>query len=149
MLKRDRNYKPPPPAPYKAPKKGHNPRPEDCATFTPGCSSTARSLAQGILVLMMMLQLCSRIARRRPCSRPSATSSRCGSPSRRGSSKTSTAPRQVTLPTSRSRLRGSMSKWCLPMRIRTVSALPTRSLWPTRGFMRMMMWLTSTQSTER
>ena len=42
MPKRDRDYKPPAPAPYKAPKKGRNPRPEDRATYTPGCSSTAR-----------------------------------------------------------------------------------------------------------
>jgi len=42
MPRRDRDYRPPPPASYKAPKKERNPRPEDRATFTPGCSSTAR-----------------------------------------------------------------------------------------------------------
>ena len=42
MPKRDLNWRPPAPAPYKAPKVGRNPRAKDRAMFTPGCSSTAR-----------------------------------------------------------------------------------------------------------
>jgi hypothetical protein len=39
--KRNRNWTPAAPAPYVPPKRRHNPRPEDRAIYTPGCSSTA------------------------------------------------------------------------------------------------------------
>ena len=42
VFKRDLNWKPPAPAPYVVPKAGRNPRPEDHATYTHGCSSSAR-----------------------------------------------------------------------------------------------------------
>lgn len=35
------NWIPTPPAPYVPPKKGRNPRPDERATFTTGCASTA------------------------------------------------------------------------------------------------------------
>src|SRR4051812_13467804 len=61
------------------------------------------SLDRGLLLLVTMLLLPSRVTRRRHSSRISATCSRCVSPFRRSSSRIATASRQSSVPTRHTR----------------------------------------------